>query len=328
MVNQPQAAGRISSLPPMVLAVVGALLLACQPGGAPPAPAAGETPAVPRIALIMKTRTNPFFQAMAQGAQRAQQETQVDLQVRAGTQETSIDQQIQLVQNEIQAKAKAIVIAPGDSARLVPALKEAQDAGIRIVNIDNRLSHEAMAAAGMKPVPFISVDNEKGAYLAAKFVADRVHGPTEAAVIEGIRGADNSQQRKLGAERGFRSNPAIRLVAEVTANWQIDEAYTVAHTLFRDHPRIGVLFCANDMMAIGAMKYLQETHRTKVQVIGFDALEETRPALKAHQLAATVNQQADQQGYLGVMTACQWLHGQAPAMDIQVDALLVTPDTK
>ena len=322
-----------SLLPTMAL---GVLLAACSDTSRPPvaaittdtatmaaAPAEQSAPA-PRIALVMKTLTNPFFVQMEQGARRAQQESQADLQVKTATQETSIEQQIQLVEQEIQSSAKAIVIAPGDSMRLVPVLKKAQDAGIHIVNIDNRLSAQAMAAIAMKPVPFISVDNEKGAYLVAKFLADQVKHPTEAAVIEGIRSANNAQQRKRGAERAFNENPNLRIVAMDTANWKIDEAYEVAKRIFKTHPNIGVVFCANDMMAIGVLKYLQEAGNTQVRVAGFDALEEAQTAIRAGQLSATVDQQAGQQGYLGVMTALQLLKGQPQPLELEVEARLVT----
>lgn len=295
-------------------------------------PGAGTAPASagpgPRVALIMKTLTNPFFVEMESGARKAQAEAKVDLQVKTATQETSIEQQIDLVEREIKAQAKAIVIAPGDSLRLVPVLKKAQDAGIVIVNVDNQLRPDLMAASGMRPVPFISVDNEQGAYLAAKYVADQVQAPTEAAIIEGIRSAVNARQRKAGAERAFAENPRIRLVAAETAHWKIDEGYEVTRRLFKAHPRIGVLFCANDMMAIGAIKHLQETGRARVLVAGFDALAEARTAIRAGQLAATVNQQADRQGYLGVMTAVKLLRGETVPMDLKVGVRLVTRDSQ
>lgn len=295
-------------------------------GVATASPAQKGAPA-PRVVLIMKTLTNPFFVDMELGARRAQQESGIDLQVKTATQETSIEQQIQLVEKEIQAKAQAIVIAPGDSMRLVPVLKKAQDAGIQIVNIDNRLSADAMAAVGMKPVPFISVNNEKGAYQAAKFLADAVHRPTEAAIIEGIRTADNAQQRKRGAERAFNDNAHLTIVAMETANWKIDEAYELAQRVFKAHPKIGVVFCANDMMAIGVLKYLQEAGNTTVRVAGFDALNEAKTAIRAGQLTATVDQQANEQGYLGVMTALRLLNGESPPLELEVEATLVTAHT-
>lgn len=322
----------------MMVALYG-LLSACGDASHPPvaavtgttgattaSPAQTGAPA-PRVALIMKTLTNPFFVDMELGARRAQQETGIDLQVKTATQETSIEQQIQLVEQEIRSKAKAIVIAPGDSMRLVPVLKKAQDAGIQIVNIDNRLSADAMAAVSMKPVPFISVNNEEGAYQAAKFLADPVHRPTEAAIIEGIRTADNAQQRKRGAERAFNDNASLRIVAMETANWKIDEAYELARRVFKAHPKIGVVFCANDMMAIGVLKYLQEAGNTTVRVAGFDALNEAKTAIQAGQLAATVDQQAGQQGYVGVMTALRLLKGESPPLVLEVEATLVTAHT-
>jgi ribose transport system substrate-binding protein len=78
----------------------------------------------------MKTLTNPFFIEMEKGARKAEQENAVELLVKTATQETSIEQQIQIVDEMITAKVDAIVIAPGDSLRLVPILKKAQDAGI------------------------------------------------------------------------------------------------------------------------------------------------------------------------------------------------------
>lgn len=293
---------------------------------AAPAAAQATQPvqAAARVALIMKTLTNPFFVEMERGARRAQEEEQVNLQVKTATQETSIEQQIQLVHDAVKAGVQAIVIAPGDSTRLVPALKSAQDAGIAIVNLDNRLNAEAIVAAGMKPVPFISVDNEKGAYKAAHFLAEQVKAPTEAIIIEGIRSADNAQQRRRGAERGFASNSVVRIVAQETANWKIDEGYAVTARLFKEHPNVGLVFCANDMMAIGAIKYLQETGRKEVRVAGFDALQDVMPALRAGQLAVTVDQQAALQGYLGVKTALKMLEGQSPTMEIEVESKLVT----
>jgi ribose transport system substrate-binding protein len=101
----------------------------------------------------------------------------------------------------------------------------------------------------------------------------------------------------------------------------------VVQRLFKAHPNIGVLFCANDMMAIGAIKYLQEAGKKHVLVAGFDALEEAKAALRAGQLTVTIDQQASEQGYLGITTALQMLAGKTVPMDVQVEAALVTAQT-
>jgi ribose transport system substrate-binding protein len=293
------------------------------PQATAPAPAAAKK----EIGLVMKTLTNPFFIEMEKGARRAEQELGISLKVKTASQETSIEQQIQLVDDLVAAKADAIVIAPGDSQRLVPALKKAADAGIKIVNIDNRLDPETVKQAGLAPIPFISVDNDAGGYKAGKFLAEGITSPTEAAILEGIRSADNARQRMEGAKRGLLENKQIKLVASETANWNIDEAYTSTKAIFAKHPNIKLLFAANDMMAIGAIKYLQESGKTSVKVAGYDALAEAVAEIKAGRMAATVDQQAAEQGYQGVALAIKMVQGAPIPANTAIDTRLINATT-
>ena len=66
------------------------------------AQASGPQPERKRIALVMKTLTNPFFVEMEKGARRAEKDLGVDLQVKTAAQETSIEQQIQIVDVDIE----------------------------------------------------------------------------------------------------------------------------------------------------------------------------------------------------------------------------------
>lgn len=285
---------------------------------APPAAAAKK-----QIGLVMKTLTNPFFIEMEKGARRAEQTLGVELRVKTAAQETSIEQQIQIVEDMIAAKVDAIVIAPGDSQRLVPVLKKAAAAGIRVVNIDNRLDPAALKEAGLT-VPFISVDNEKGAYSAGKFLADGVTQPTEAAILEGIRSADNARQRMEGARRAFAENKAIKLVASESANWKIDEGREVTRQILVKHPKLKLLFTANDMMALGALQYLQEAGRTDIKVAGYDALAEALAEVRIGRLACTVDQQAAEQGFQGVALALRMINGESVPEQLLIETRLIT----
>lgn len=289
-----------------------------------PSVAVAPPSAKKEIGLVMKTLTNPFFVEMEKGARRAEKDLGIALKVRTAAQETSIEQQIQLVDDLISEKVAAIVIAPGDSQRLVPALKKAADAGITIVNIDNRLDPEAVRQAGMKPIPFISVDNEAGAYKVGKYLAEGVTIPTEAAVLEGIRSADNAQQRARGAKRALLENKHIKIVASESANWKIDEGYEVTKLIFAQHPQIKLVFAANDMMAIGAIKYLQESGKTLVKVVGYDALGEAITEIKSARMLATIDQQAAEQGYQGIALANRLSRGAAVPEITLIDTRLIT----
>lgn len=295
---------------------------------APTDKAASPAAVRPRVGLVMKTLTNPFFVEMEKGARRAESELGVELLVKTAAQETSIEQQILLVNDLTAAKVDAIVIAPGDSQRLIPALKKAADAGIKIVNIDNRLDAQAIQQAGLPPVPFVSVDNEAGAYKAAQFLVQGTSAPTQAAIIEGIRSADNARQRMEGARRGLLENKAITIVASETANWKIDEAYEVSKTLFARHPQVKIVFAANDMMALGVLKYLQDSKREGVRLAGYDALAEAVAEVKAGRLSATIDQQAAEQGFQGVALALKLIRGEAVPPQTVIDTRLITSDAQ
>ena len=189
----------------------------------------------------MKTLTNPFFIEMERGARRAEKELGVRLLVKTGAKETSIDQQIAIVEDMIRQHVDAIVIAPGSSPDIIPVLKKAQSAGIRIINIDNRIDPGLSAKMGLVDVPFISVDNSAGAYLAARVIIQKIHPPATAAILEGIRSASNAAERKQGVLKALAENPDIRIAAMETANWKIDEAVTVTSRIFAQHPDVNLL---------------------------------------------------------------------------------------
>ncbi|MCB8942792.1 MAG: sugar ABC transporter substrate-binding protein [Ardenticatenaceae bacterium] len=296
---------------------------------APPSPPASEADSsatAPTIALVMKTLTNPFFVEMEKGARQAEAELGIHLIVKTAAQETSIEQQIEIVDELIRQQVDAIVIAPGDSLKLIPVLKKAQDAGIVVINIDNRLDRDYSQSLGLENVPFISVNNQQGAYLSAKYISDMIDTPTKAIIIEGIRDAQNAEDRKAGAIQAFNENTNITLVATETANWKIDESYEVTLNLFAANPDIGAIFCANDMMALGALKYLEESGKSDVLVAAFDALEEAKQAIREGNLAVSIDQQAAQQGYLGIQYAVKALAGESLPPETFVDVLVVNAD--
>ncbi|MEI8216093.1 MAG: substrate-binding domain-containing protein [Eubacteriales bacterium] len=276
------------------------------------------------VALVMKTLTNPFFIEMEKGARLAEKEFKINLIVKTAAQETSIDQQIQIVEDLIVAKVDAIVIAPGGSTELIPVLKKAQDAGIKVVNIDNQLDPVLSAKLGLKDVPFISVDNMQGAYLSAKYISDMIKTPSRVAIIEGISTAKNAQDRAAGAVKAFKENSNITSVVKDTANWKIDESYEVTKKLFLKYPDIKAIFCANDMMALGTIQYLQEKNKKDVLVAGFDALAEAKDAIKQKTMVVTIDQQASVQGYEGVKSALALLNGEKVELNQIIDVKVVT----
>lgn len=102
----------------------------------------------PRVALVMKSLANEFFKTMEDGA-RAHQAKHADtyaLICNGIKDEQDVARQVALVEQMIAERVDAIVIAPADSKALVPACTRALDAGITVVNIDNRFDAGVLAA--------------------------------------------------------------------------------------------------------------------------------------------------------------------------------------
>ena len=277
-----------------------------------------------KIALVLKTLTNPYFVEVEKGARRAAQQFNIDLEVKTGSQETAIEQQIQIVEELIDEKVDAIVITPGDSRRPLPILKQAQHTGILVVVLDDALDADLMARNSMQTVPLVSTDNEASSYRVVKHVTQSIRQATQAGIIGGVPAAQNSQQRMQGAMRAMDENTAIRIVMQDHGNWRIDQGYDAAARILSAHPDVTLIFCANDMMALGTLQYLQESRRRNVTVIGYDAIAEARSAILAGTLAASVDQRAGEQGYQGIALAVRALQGEKPPATTFVKAQVVT----
>jgi ribose transport system substrate-binding protein len=304
----------------------GTSLLASQATPGTVEPAAPQVGHPYTLALVMKTLTNPFFVEMEKGARKAEAELGFRLVVKTGAQETSFEQQITIIEELIKDRVDAILVAPADSVQLIPVLKKAREAGIVVINLDNQLDPQALEKVGLAPIPFVSVNNEQGAYLSAQVLSQQVTTPTPAMIIEGIPTARNAQDRKNGALRAFGENPNIRVVASESAHWKIDEAYTLSAQLFQQHPDVRLVFCANDMMALGVLQFLQESQRTEVRVASYDALDEARQMVRAGRLQATIDQQAALQAYTGAQLAIRALKGENLPPITLLEVILITKD--
>jgi ribose transport system substrate-binding protein len=123
--------------------------------------------------------------------------------------------------------------------------------------------------------------------------------------------------------RAFNENKNIKVVASETANWKIDEAYEVFQNIWNEHKDIDLVFCSNDMMALGVVQFLQENKIKGVEIAAFDNIEEIKPHLESGAISVTIDQQADVQGYKGIETAYKLLKKE-PIESVTVGVIKVT----
>lgn len=267
-----------------------------------------DAAAKPRIALVMKSLANEFFATMAEGAKQhqARHAADYDLVLNGIKNETDLAEQVALVEQMIAMNVSAIVIAPADSKALVPALKRALNAGIPVVNIDNRLDAEAMKDAGIQ-IPFVGPDNRAGAAEVGRVLAARLSKGDPVAIIEGIPTADNGRQRRLGFEDAIKE-AGLQLVSVQSGQWEMERANTVANALLTAQPKLKGIFCANDNMALGAAAAVRSAGREgQVLIAGFDNIQAIKPLLESGAVVATADQHADQLAVYGIEAALEIL---------------------
>jgi len=263
-----------------------------------------------RLALVVKTRNNPFFDPMIKAAELEAQKVGATLEVQAPPQEGDKELQFSMVENLTAKGVDAILIAPADSRGIVPALQRAEAKGVLVINLDNRIDAQAAAEAGLKLGGYVGADNEEGGRLAGRAMLGYLGGHGEVAILEGIRGADNAEARK----RGFESAAAagLDIVARESAEWDTQKGYAKFQSILAAHRNLKGVFCANDKMALGAMKAIEEAGKRGVTVIGYDNIPEIKSYLKSGEMKATIEQHPDLMGRYGVLMAVGVLNGDVP----------------
>jgi len=303
----------------MACRVVGPILaiVLCVTGGCSSSRTDSVAPAAaPRIALVMKSLANEFFATMADGARthHAAAGGRYELIVNGMRNETDVAEQVTLVEQMVARGVRAIVIAPADSRALVPVLKQAEAAGVLVVNIDNRLDPEVLAEQGLRAV-FVGPDNRAGARLAGDCVARALAAGDEVAIIGGIPTADNARQRAAGL-RDAAEAAGLVIVDEQSGQWEMEKADTIAAAMLGEHPGLRGILCANDSMALGAVAAVAAAGRSgRVLVSGFDNIPAVQPLLADGRLAATVDQHGDQLAVAGIEAALAILAGEQPPED-------------
>jgi ribose transport system substrate-binding protein len=288
---------------------------------------AAAKPKRPRVALVMKSLANEFFKTMEDGAKahQARHASEYELLTTGTRDEQDVMGQNALVEQMIAQRVDAIVIAPADSKALIPVCKRALDAGIVVVNIDNKFDAAALADKKIN-IPFVGPDNRRGARIAGDYLAGKLKPGDDVAIIEGMPGAFNGDQRRLGFEDAAKA-ANLKIVASQTARWEMNEASKVVGALLPAQPNLKALLCANDSMALGAAAALRGANRADVLVIGFDNISAARELLKEGRLLATVDQHGDQIAVFGIQHALAIMNNKLPPADKSTPVDLVTAET-
>ena len=280
-----------------------------------PAAVSAEEPYT--ISMLVGTLDNPYWIIVTDQAKVAADMLGVDLVVLGVDVEGDSARQISQMEDRIAQGDDAIAIAVQDTKALIPAIEQANDAGIPVIAIDK-------TAEGGQIASVIMTDNIKASYDGAKLIAELIGGKGKVLVLEGVPGGQTANDRKAGALKALAEYPDIEVIS-LTAEWQTAKGQTVTEDILTAHPDLAGIFASNDMMAMGAVAAVSAAG-VDIPVCGFDAIPPALEMTADGRLVATVAQFPGKMGFLGVEYAVRVIEGVEVPPVVNSGSLVVDGD--
>ena len=189
-----------------------------------------------------------------------------------------VNTQISQMQQFINQKVDAIVIAAVNSSTLAPQVTAAKQAGIPVVITNLTVNPEAQKNA----VSYVGPDDVAAGEAEATHLLNAIHGKGGVVVLQGPLGQSGEIDRTKGIKQALAKFPNVKLLAIQPGEWQRTKAYSVMQDfLSRYGDQISGVISENDDMAIGAIQALREKGLAgKIPVVGVDGIKDGMRAVR------------------------------------------------
>ena len=219
------------------------------------------------------------------------------------------NEQIKQIENFITQGVDAILIHVIDQTIAPRITKLCLDANIPLVYFNRKPDDSALVAG---KVVAVASPEEVAGNLEGEFVAKKLGGKGNVAILMGTMGSAPQIGRTKGSKDVIAKYPGMKVVREQTANFQRPDAVTVVENWLASGEKIDAIIANNDEMAIGAVLVLEEKKmKDKVLVTGVDATSDALKFIMDKRLDMTVFQNGGAQGRGAVQTALKLINKQS-----------------
>jgi len=274
------------------------------------------------IGYITKSATNAGWMMINQGAEDAAKEEGVQLVAVGPSFQGDLSSQLEVFENLVAQGAKAIGIAPVDSAGIGPAVADAMAAGIPVIAIDTGVS-------GADVTSFVATDNFAVAKEQGKAAAALVADGDAVIYVTGNQAQSTGQERRNGFMEAFKAVRPASEVIEVPTEWNSAQAQEGVEAILNARNDIKMVVNAWDGGTMGAKAALENLGygAGDVKLVGFDGASDAIVAMDAGWVQANTAQMLYQMGYQGIKAAAAAARGEAVSARIDTGHFLVTPET-
>jgi fructose transport system substrate-binding protein len=272
-----------------------------------------------KVALILKTFTNPYFVSMESSAKQDAAKLGVKLTVSAGSTDGDTSTQITAIDNAISQGDQGILITPNGNA-VNSAIAQARKAGIYVIALDT-----APIPPSTVNITFATNNFEAG-QLIGKWTAAKLHGSkaviamldlfnnqvvsvdverdhgflTGMGISPGKPGL-NGTEATTGHYTGGGQGGSYQIACQAATQGAQDGGKSAMESCLSKNPNINVVYAINEPAAEGAYSALQAAkHTTGVDVVAIDGGCLGVQYLKKGAISATSGQFPGKMAGLGV----------------------------
>lgn len=237
-----------------------------------------------RIAYMPPATEFNYYIAIGEGIKSVAEEKGFEMFMLAPQSGADINGQMGMIQDVLTQNVDAIIFGTHDEGAAAPLLKQAVDRGVAVVMVNSDIPNF--------PTPIHAVvgyAQRTGTHKIADWAVEKVgDAAIKVGVIEGQPGY-HSTERVGGFLDGIEGHDNFEVVASIDGKWNVEGGNTAAMDLLQAHPDIGLIFAANDYMAIGASYAAKALGRTDLIILGNDGDTSGLEEIAAGNLTATVN---------------------------------------
>ncbi|MFD1199809.1 ABC transporter substrate-binding protein [Brucella gallinifaecis] len=273
------------------------------------------------IGISLASLGNPFFVALASGAEAEAKKINPEVKVTTVGFEQDLNKQVDQIDSFIAAGVQMILLNPGDPSALAPAIKKAKDAGIIVVSVDT-------AAQGADLT--VTTNNVQAGEVACQFIADKLNGKGNVIIQNGPQNSAIIDRVK-GCKQVFSANPDIKILSDdQDGKSSRDGGLQVMQAQLTRFPNIDAVFAVADPQSIGSSLAMKQLGREGIIIASVDGAPDLEVELK-NPANMSIQATASQDPYMMARTAVELgfkaLNGEKPEQPIVLlDSKLVTRD--
>ena len=261
-----------------------------------------------KIAMVVKTLGNGFFDAAHQGADEAAKELGNVEIIFTGPAKATAEGQIELINSLVAQKVDAIVVSANDPDALVPATKKAMGRGIKVLSFDSGIAKDG------RLFNLLPSSNALIGEKLVKMTVDAVGDKGEIAVLSATAQATNQnawieEMKKVLAKPEYKD---LKLVTVAYGDDQTDKSYREAQGLFKSYPNLKAIIAPTTVGIAAASKAVQDANLIgKVYVTGLGLPSEMAGHVKSGAVKSFAIWNPIDLGYSITYAAHQFVTGKA-----------------